>query len=72
MYYARPRIVISSCLGLKPVKYNGNIIFDPQVERLKKHVDLLEVCPELSIGLGIPRNPLALNKLNSDVNLIDH
>lgn len=71
MYYAKPRIVVSSCLGVKPVRYDGNMIFDPQIEVLKKHVELIDVCPELGIGLGVPRNPLALNRVNNDVKLID-
>lgn len=71
LYYARPRLVISSCLGVKPVRYDGNIIFDQHVERLKKYVDVVDVCPELGIGLTVPRNPLALNKVDGDVRLLD-
>lgn len=71
MYYPRPRILLSSCLGLAPVRYDGNIIFDEYVERLRKHVELIGVCPEVGIGLGVPRNPLVLSVRSGQLRLID-
>lgn len=71
MYYARPQIVISTCLGLAPVRYDGNIIFDEQVERLKKFVNFIGVCPEVGIGLGVPRNPLVLVAKSNGIKLVD-
>lgn len=71
LYYPRPRIVISSCLGLAPVRFDGNIIYDEHVERLKRYVDFVGVCPEIGIGLGVPRNQLVLNAGSSGLRLVD-
>ena len=34
------------------VRYDGGIIIDPFVEKLKSYVDVITVCPEMDIGLG--------------------
>ncbi|MEM1683537.1 MAG: DUF523 and DUF1722 domain-containing protein [Ignisphaera sp.] len=68
---ARPRIMLSECLGVKSVRYDGNIVFDSFIEILKKYVDVVPICPEVGIGLGIPRNPLVLRKENNNIELID-
>ncbi|MEM2024704.1 MAG: DUF523 and DUF1722 domain-containing protein [Desulfurococcaceae archaeon] len=62
---------MSSCLGVAPVRYDGNVVFDQNVEKLKKHVELFIVCPEMGIGLGTPRNPLALIKRPGGIRLVD-
>ncbi|MEM4852803.1 MAG: DUF523 domain-containing protein [Thermofilum sp.] len=67
---ARPRILLSACLGVKPVRYDGSMVFDTFVEALKKHVDFVAVCPEVGIGLGAPRSPLALTEESGRVELI--
>ncbi|MEM0368849.1 MAG: DUF523 domain-containing protein, partial [Desulfurococcaceae archaeon] len=69
--YHRPIILISECLGVKPVRYDGNIIYDNFIEMLKKYVDIYPVCPEVGIGLGVPRNPLILYEESGQVDLID-
>lgn len=71
LHYPKPRIVVSSCLGLAAVRYDGNIIFDEHVERLKKHAIFIGVCPEVGIGLGVPRNPLVLSLRSGELRLID-
>ncbi|MEM1560703.1 MAG: 2-thiouracil desulfurase family protein [Ignisphaera sp.] len=68
---ARPRIMLSECLGVKPMRYDVNKVFDSFIETLKKYVDIVPVCPKVGIGLGIPRNPFILRKENSNVKLID-
>lgn len=69
--YSRPHIVCSMCLGFRPVRYDGNILFDDRVEKLKRYAEFISVCPETGIGLGVPRNPLVLYRGNSDLKLID-
>ena len=56
--FPRPRIVVSQCLGFEAVRYNGAIIRDDFVARLAAWVDYIEVCPEVAIGLGVPRPPI--------------
>ncbi len=59
-HFIKPTVVVSRCLGFEACRYNGQIIFDPLVDRLSAHVEFLPVCPEMAIGLGVPRNPVRL------------
>jgi uncharacterized protein YbgA (DUF1722 family)/uncharacterized protein YbbK (DUF523 family) len=56
--FATPRVVVSKCLGFAPCRYDGAMISDALVRRLKKHVDFVPVCPEMEVGLGCPREPI--------------
>jgi len=56
----RPRIVVSKCLGFAACRYNGLMISSPFVRKLKDHVDIVPVCPEQEIGLGVPRDPIRI------------
>ena len=58
--HARPRVVASKCLGFSPCRWNGEIINDRFVDRLGGFVDFEPVCPEMEIGLGVPRDPVRL------------
>jgi len=55
-----PKVVFSRCLGYEACRFNGGIVHDPTVERLKDFVRAETVCPEVEIGLGIPRKPIRL------------
>ncbi len=57
---ARPRVVLSRCLELEKVRYNGERIAYSFVLELESYVDLVPICPELEIGLGVPRDPIRL------------
>jgi uncharacterized protein YbbK (DUF523 family)/uncharacterized protein YbgA (DUF1722 family) len=57
----RPRIGVSSCLLGEEVRFNGGhkrcrFLTDG----LGPHVDWVPYCPEVSIGLGTPREPIRL------------
>ncbi|MCB9482213.1 MAG: DUF523 and DUF1722 domain-containing protein [Desulfobacteraceae bacterium] len=54
----KPKIVVSRCLGFEKCRYNGETIVSEIVEILKKHADFITVCPEVEIGLGVPRDPV--------------
>jgi uncharacterized protein YbbK (DUF523 family) len=56
----RPRIVVSRCLGFEACRYDGELIKAPFVDTLKPFVDFITVCPEMGIGLGVPRHPILL------------
>ncbi len=58
--YPRPRIVVSRCLGFDPVRYDGSLIPSPLVTSLSAHADLVPVCPEVEIGLGVPRETIRI------------
>jgi 2-thiouracil desulfurase len=53
--FPKPTIVISKCIGFDPCRYNGGIVQDKLVARLKPYIEVISVCPEVEIGLGIPQ-----------------
>ncbi|MEN3013498.1 MAG: DUF523 and DUF1722 domain-containing protein [Endomicrobiia bacterium] len=66
----KPTIIISACLNNKQVRYNGTNANDEIVNKIKNLFELTDVCPEVSVGLGIPRKPIRLNKLNNEFKVI--
>lgn len=61
LVFPRPRIAVSSCLLGQPVRYDGEHKRHAWLnDRLAKCVDLMPICPELAIGLGVPRPPIRL------------
>lgn len=66
--YAPITIGISSCLLGEDVRYDGRNKYDSYiVETLGQYVDFLPVCPETAIGLGVPRPPLGLLRMNGRI-----
>jgi uncharacterized protein YbgA (DUF1722 family)/uncharacterized protein YbbK (DUF523 family) len=55
---AKPVVVVSACLGFRSCRYNGVSLPDPVVDRMKPWVEFRPVCPEMEIGLGVPRDPV--------------
>lgn len=68
--FPRPHLVSSKCIEFEPCRYNGLIIRSSLVEKLKKFVDFTPVCPEVGIGMGIPRDPIHLEKDPERIELI--
>ncbi len=58
--YARPRIVVSRCIEFDPCRYDGSRVPFPLVARLRSYADCIPVCPEVEIGLGVPRATVRL------------
>lgn len=56
----RPRLVISTCLGFEACRYDGLRVEGTFVDRLRDRVDVVTVCPEVGMGMGIPRDPIRL------------
>lgn len=56
----RPRVVVSQCLGFAAVRYDGQALRSGFVEALRDHVEFVQVCPEVGIGLGVPRDPIRI------------
>jgi len=52
--------VISRCIDFDSCGYNGQLIRASLREELEPFVELRPVCPEVEIGLGVPRNPVRL------------
>jgi uncharacterized protein YbgA (DUF1722 family)/uncharacterized protein YbbK (DUF523 family) len=68
--FPKPIIVISKCIGFDPCRYNGEMLRDKFVTRLEPHVEFLCVCPEVEIGLGIPRAPVRIVSSGDSFKLI--
>ncbi len=60
MKQVRPRVVVSRCLGFDNCRYDGVMIESGIVRALESHVAFVPVCPEVEIGLGVPRNPILI------------
>ncbi len=56
--YVKPVVVVSKCLGFEACRWNGEIVRDEFVGLLDSFVQFIPVCPELEIGLGVPRDPI--------------
>lgn len=57
----RIRVGVSACLLGTEVRFNGGHKRDPfVVEMLGRHFSWVPVCPEVDIGLGVPRESLRL------------
>lgn len=67
---ARPRVVVSQCLGFAAVRYNGEVLQSRWVDLLRRHVDFVQVCPEVGIGLGVPRDPVHVEEDRGRLRLI--
>lgn len=62
MIMVRPRLVISRCIELEPCRYNGAKMTSELVRRLMPYVELLPVCMEADMGLGVPRDPVRIER----------
>ncbi len=67
--FVRPRVVISRCLGFAACRYDGQMVSFPLARELAEYADITTVCPETSLGLGIPRNPIKLYQCGDRVKL---
>ncbi len=67
--FAKPIIVISKCITIENVRWNSQIIASDFVEKLKPLVTFIPVCPEVEIGLAVPRNPLRIIAVNGEKRL---
>ncbi|KHE72540.1 DUF523 and DUF1722 domain-containing protein [Halobacillus sp. BBL2006] len=55
-----PKVVVSQCLEFGEVRYNGAVIPDKAVQRMRPYVEFIPVCPEVEIGLGVPREVIRI------------
>ncbi|WP_212626579.1 DUF523 and DUF1722 domain-containing protein [Pseudomonas sp. PP3] len=59
--FTKPKIAISACLMGAEVRFNGGHKESRLCSRtLTDYFDFVEVCPEVAIGMGIPREPIRL------------
>jgi uncharacterized protein YbgA (DUF1722 family)/uncharacterized protein YbbK (DUF523 family) len=66
----KPVVIISRCLGFEHCRWNGEIVRDEFVDRLAPYVDFRTVCPEMEIGLGVPRDPIHIETAKGELSLV--
>ncbi len=67
----RLKLGISSCLLGQEVRYDGGHKYDSWiVETLGNYTDFIDLCPEVGIGLPIPREALRLEGTKDDYRMI--
>ena len=68
----KPKLAVSSCLLGKKVRYNGDAAEFRVLNRVwSDHLDLIGVCPEVGIGMGVPRPTIRLVKEGDRISLIN-
>lgn len=68
--FEKPIIVSSKCIEFEPCRYNALIISSKVVENLKEYALFHPVCPEVGVGLGIPRDPVRLVRDKENTRLL--
>jgi uncharacterized protein YbbK (DUF523 family) len=66
----RPIVVISRCIDFDSCRYNGQVIRASLRGQLEPLVELRPICPELEIGLGVPRDPVVLERHGGGVQMV--
>lgn len=67
----RPRVGISSCLLGEAVRYDGGHKRDGFLaDELGRLVEWVPVCPEVEMGLGVPRPPMQLVRIGGATRLV--
>jgi uncharacterized protein YbgA (DUF1722 family)/uncharacterized protein YbbK (DUF523 family) len=65
------RIGVSSCLLGQKVRFDGGHKRDAfLVDTFGRFVEWVPVCPEAEVGMGIPREPIRLQRVGSSVRLL--
>lgn len=68
--FLKPKIIVSKCLGFASCRYNGQLIYDEFVTLLQEYAEFNPVCPEVEIGLGIPRDPIRVVSQHGKISLM--
>ncbi len=67
----RPRVVVSRCLLGERCRYDGEVIRSAAAVRLGALVELVPVCPEKEVGLGVPREPIDIVLVDGKHRLVE-
>jgi uncharacterized protein YbgA (DUF1722 family)/uncharacterized protein YbbK (DUF523 family) len=63
------RVGVSACLTGASLRFDGGHCRDPLVAALGRFVELVPTCPEVELGLGVPRETLRLERRDGLVEL---
>jgi uncharacterized protein YbbK (DUF523 family) len=68
------KVLVSACLLGRNCKYNGGNNYREKVEEFLRGKEVIEVCPEMLAGLGVPRTPIEIRDgevVSRDGNSVD-
>jgi len=68
--FPKPIVVVSMCIEFQHVRWNSEIISSDFVRKRRHCVTLIPVCPEVELGLGVPRNPLRVVSSGGKLKLV--
>ena len=63
----KPKLVVSTCFTGERTRYDGKAVEDALVREILSRVEVIKVCPEVSVGLGVPREKIILVREGSRV-----
>ena len=67
----KPQVGVSACLARQPVRFDGCFIANPFVNNEgSEFFDLHTICPEVEMGLGIPRPVIQLRDFEGEIRLV--
>jgi len=66
-----PRVVISACLLGQNCRWDGEVLAGVDLGDLLSGVEIIEVCPEVGLGLSVPRLPIDVFQDGSSRKLIE-
>ncbi len=67
----KPKVLVSKCIEFESCRYNGQKITSPEVRILEPFVSFIPVCPEVAIGLPVPRDSIRLVRNESGIRLVE-
>ncbi|ABR54289.1 Protein of unknown function DUF1722 [Methanococcus vannielii SB] len=70
--FKKPNIIISRCIEHDNCRYDGHKISSDFVKNTKKYFNYITVCPEVEIGLPIPRNSLKIAFKNNNYEFVQN
>ena len=68
--FLKPKIIISKCLEFDACRYDGQIINNKYIKKLKDFIDFSPICPEVEIGMGTPRKPIRIINKKDKIQLL--
>jgi len=67
----KPQIGVSACLAGQAVRFDGGFISNPFVNKeCSSFFDIHTMCPEVEMGLGIPRQVIQLRDFDGEIRLV--
>lgn len=67
----KPRLVLSACLNLEKTRYDGKLIENPLAIKIRNFCEIISVCPEVGIGLSVPRKKIILYKKDEEIKAVE-